>query len=509
MEKNYGVLSGFTNGAAGFKRGLKSGAAVLLAMSFLVVGCSSDEPGAGDESPSPSPIATPAATPAPTPEATPTPTPEPTPTPRPSVPMGAPVIEDESVFVDFEDGTLMGFDVRGTESEREAGTGVLSLSSDVARSGSYSLLITERRRDWNGPAIEIAPYVEVGRLYTVSFWVHAKSPDLSAFRLSTQTGDGTDGGRAWNNMISDLPIGVDDGWVEMSFEYSWDIQSATITVYIENDNPDAEYYVDDFSLIPVGLIPANPGNPGNPGDPANPANPGDPANPGNPASGEWDKLTQPVPYARRMGEIDDFHYELWSERRDPERDTYIMQLTGGGTFTCEWSGLNILFRTGKRLGSTMPYADYGVISIEYAATHNITRGDVSYLTAYGWTQNPLVEWYVVENHGRYKPPGGAGYRGDITIDGARYEVYTDTRVDKPSIEGTRTFTQVFSVRAEGTTSGKITLSDHFKAWEGFGIDMSGNMYEVAMCIEGWNSAGTGSIDKYILTIGNSVYGTSR
>ena len=199
---------------------------------------------------------------------------------------------------------------------------------------------------------------------------------------------------------------------------------------------------------------------------------------------------------------DDFDYEFWIQNKDENAG---MTLTGGGTFHCYWSNtFNVLFRMGKRLGSTNTYDEYGDIFIEYAAEHDITRGDVSYLCVYGWTQNPLIEFYILENYGNYKP--GKTFLGTIEIDDGIYEVYTDTRVEQPSIEGTKTFEQYFSIRKNKRTEGTISVTEHFKAWEELGLDMSGKLWEVTLCIEGFDGSGRGDVYKHILTIGDDVYG---
>jgi hypothetical protein len=204
-----------------------------------------------------------------------------------------------------------------------------------------------------------------------------------------------------------------------------------------------------------------------------------------------------------MGKFDDFDFELWSQR---ETDDVSMTLTGGGTFECRWENVyNALFRMGKKLGSVASYAEYGDVTVEYSAEHNITKGDVSYLCVYGWTQNPLREFYIVESYGNYKPPGGKGFKGTIVADGGVYDVYTDTRTQQPSIEGTRTFEQYFSVRRDKRAFGTITVSDHFKAWEALGLDMSGAIYEVALCVEGFGGSGNAAVLYHSLTAGDDVY----
>jgi len=382
--------------------------------------------------------------------------------------------EEPLIFIDFEDGTISGFIVRGTETERENnGTGILHASTDAARSGDYSLLITDRQRAWNGVAFNIAPFIKAEVTYEISFWVHAKTPDTSSFTLSTQI---TETGPPWINLSVPIDIGVSDGWVQIAEEHTYsqsDIDTGHITVYIENSTADAEFYVDDFSVTALG------------------------------GGAAWNPLTDPIT-SNKIGTFDGFDYEFWSERGDGETK---MQLTGPGTFWCSWAeARNILFRTGKKLGSVMSLEEYGNVTIEYEATHNIESGHVSYLTAYGWTQNPLMEWYIIEQHGEYKP--GKTLVDTVIIDGAEYEIIIDTRTNQPSIEGTQTFQQIFSIRKDHRTEGIITVSDHFKAWEELGLDVSGKLYEVSMCIEAYGTSGrgNGSISKHILTVGDTIYG---
>ncbi|MCL2019944.1 MAG: glycoside hydrolase family 11 protein [Oscillospiraceae bacterium] len=203
---------------------------------------------------------------------------------------------------------------------------------------------------------------------------------------------------------------------------------------------------------------------------------------------------------------DGFDWEFWSERRN---DGATMALTGGGTFTGVWENtLNILFRMGKRLGSTTTYEEYGDITIDYVATHNILRGGASYLCVYGWTQKPLVEFYIVESRGSYNPGSSGTSMGSITVDGGIYDVWVTKRVNKPSIEGNNTtFDQYWSIRRDNRTSGTISVHEHFKAWEELGMDMSGVLYEVMLCIEGYNTSGNGSVTSHVITIGDEVYGT--
>jgi len=387
--------------------------------------------------------------------------------------------EEPLIFIDFEDGTINGFDVRGNLRERENnGTGILSVSTDVAHSGEYSLLITGRQQNWNGVAFNIAPYIEADVVYEISFFVHANTPESSNFTLSTQI---TEFGPPWINLSDPINIGVSSGWVQISELRSYtqdDIDTGHITVYIENSTNDGEYYIDDFSVTAKG------------------------------GGAAWDPFTEPItrnmilPSERLPEEFRPFDFEFWSQDSGEGQ----MQLTGPGTFFCNWTNAhNILFRSGKKLGNVMSYTEYGDIIIDYRASHYIQEGSVSYLTAYGWTVDPLMEWYVVEKHGDYKPGSGGEMHDRVEIDGALYEIWTDWRVNQPSIQGTQTFLQIFSIRVDHRTEGVITISDHFKAWEELGLDVGGPLYEVSMCIEGFRSTGSGSISKLHMTIGNEKF----
>ncbi|MCL2085125.1 MAG: glycoside hydrolase family 11 protein [Oscillospiraceae bacterium] len=374
---------------------------------------------------------------------------------------------ENSLIADFEDGTVMGFDVRGTAAEKEAGTGVLTVVTEEAHGGQYSLLISERRQNWNGPAFNVAPYITPGTYYDISVWVLPKTPDRSAFILSTQIGEGR--GVEYINLMSKT-VSKADGWTELTGQYAYGDEDF-ITVYVENETTGAEFYIDDFSFAVSG-------------------------------AGEWDPAVDPLTNNNK-GVFDGFNYELWKNDRSDEAS---MLLTGGGTFKCEWeNNAFALFRTGKKLGSEKSYEEYGEVILKYGAEHTI-GGDVSYLCMYGWTEDPMIEFYIVENHGSYKPPGGKGFQGTYAMDGSVYEVYVDTRVEQPSIQGTKTFEQYFAVRTDMRTAGTITVSDHFKEWDKLGLDMSGKMYEVSLCVEGYRGNGSANVYEHVLTIGGDVYG---
>jgi len=152
-------------------------------------------------------------------------------------------------------------------------------------------------------------------------------------------------------------------------------------------------------------------------------------------------------------------------------------------FSVNWTGsTQFVGREGIRPGS-------GDLVTEYTAT--FTPNGNSYLCLYGWTTNPLAEYYVVDGWGSWKPPGGSSL-GTVTSDGGTYDIYKSTRTNQPSIQGTATFPQYWSVRQQKKTSGTITLANHITAWAAKGMPM-GTFYEVSMTVEGYQSSGTADV----------------
>nr|BAA33542.1 xylanase [Acetivibrio thermocellus] len=190
-----------------------------------------------------------------------------------------------------------------------------------------------------------------------------------------------------------------------------------------------------------------------------------------------------------------YNFEYW---KDTGNGTMVLK--DGGAFSCEWSNINnILFRKGFKYDETKTHDQLGYITVTYSC--NYQPNGNSYLGVYGWTSNPLVEYYIIESWGTWRPPG-ATPKGTITVDGGTYEIYETTRVNQPSIKGTATFQQYWSVRTSKRTSGTISVTEHFKAWERLGMKM-GKMYEVALVVEGYQSSGKADVTSMTITVGNA------
>jgi endo-1,4-beta-xylanase len=203
--------------------------------------------------------------------------------------------------------------------------------------------------------------------------------------------------------------------------------------------------------------------------------------------------------SNKTGTKNGWDYEYWKDS-----GTGSMTVNDNGTFSCSWSNINnILFRTGKKFNQTQTHNQIGNISITYNASFN-PNGN-AYLCVYGWSVDPLVEYYIVESWGTYRPTGTN--KGTANIGGSTYDLYETTRTNQPSIKGNATFKQYWAVRQSKRTSGTINVTDVFNAWYGKNMHL-GKMYEVALTVEGYQSSGNASISSYQLRYGNNTLGSS-
>jgi endo-1,4-beta-xylanase len=174
-----------------------------------------------------------------------------------------------------------------------------------------------------------------------------------------------------------------------------------------------------------------------------------------------------------------FFYTFWQEASG---GSMTLGPAGNYSFTWNTAARNIVVGKGWNPGSNR--------TVSYSGTWNCNGN--CYLALYGWTTNPLIEYYVVENFGNYNPSTGATRLGSVTTDGSTYDIYRTQRVNQPSIIGTATFYQYWSVRQQKRTGGTITTANHFNAWATYGLTLGTHNYQV-MASEGYNSSGNSNI----------------
>jgi hypothetical protein len=189
------------------------------------------------------------------------------------------------------------------------------------------------------------------------------------------------------------------------------------------------------------------------------------------------------------GTANSYTWTIWSSGSGGCMTTYGT----GAAYKATWNNSgDFLAREGFQWDETKTYDQLGTISADFAYTKTGTGGGYSFIGIYGWSNNPLVEYYIVEDwYGSGPPTGGGAKQGTLDVDGATYDIYTHTQNNQPSIHGTATFPQFFSVRRTARQCGHISISEHFKKWGSLGMNL-GKMYEAKILVE--VGGGSGSID---------------
>jgi hypothetical protein len=183
--------------------------------------------------------------------------------------------------------------------------------------------------------------------------------------------------------------------------------------------------------------------------------------------------------SNQTGTHDGYFYSFWTAGGG----SVSMTLGSGGNYSVNWSNCeNFVCGKGWNPGS--------IKNVSYSGSFN--GGSNGYLALYGWTKNELIEYYVVENYGSWTPPG-ASSSGTVSSDGGTYNLHRTQRVNQPSIIGTATFYQYWSVRTAKQSSGTITFSNHVNAWKNKGWNLGSTWDYMIVCTEGYQSSGSSNI----------------
>lgn len=186
------------------------------------------------------------------------------------------------------------------------------------------------------------------------------------------------------------------------------------------------------------------------------------------------------------GERDGLFHTFWHDSGEG-----CLTLTRDGGYQVRWtlgSQGNLVAGRGWRQGTADRVVGY--------RARRFVPGANGYLTLYGWSRDPLVEYYVVDSWGGFTPPGPSAVPlGTVNSNGGTYRIYRMRRIEQPSIAGTATFDQYWSVRTERRPLGRdnvITLATHVAAWQRAGMKLGSLDYQV-LATEGFGSTGASMV----------------
>jgi endo-1,4-beta-xylanase len=195
-------------------------------------------------------------------------------------------------------------------------------------------------------------------------------------------------------------------------------------------------------------------------------------------------------------------WEIWSNTGQGELTTYDVP-----AFIAAWNNAGgYLGRLGFEWGGfgeePVPHDQRGTLTAQFVSKKTGTAGGYSYIGMYGWTTNPCVEWYVVDDSYNPMPinPGNTTNEGEVPIDDGTYIMYTrpTTGTGGTRCSGLTNWMQYYSVRKTARACGVISLSEHFRAWESLGMDMSGELLEAKILVE--VGGGVGNVELPIANV---------
>ena len=189
------------------------------------------------------------------------------------------------------------------------------------------------------------------------------------------------------------------------------------------------------------------------------------------------------------GTHEGFYYKFWKDSGDAS-----LTLGAGGNYTAQWTNVTNNWFGGK---GWSPGSDLRIIN--YSGSFTASASQNAWLSVYGWTKSPFVEYYIVESYGSYNPAtcsSGTNY-GTFQSDGATYTVSRCQRTSLDEHGFASLMSTYYSVRNPkkgfGNISGTVTFSNHVNFWKSKGLTLGTTHEFQIVATEGYQSGGTSDI----------------
>ena len=156
----------------------------------------------------------------------------------------------------FEDGQTGNWKSRGDDVK------LLPTNETKAADGNYSLMVTGRNQNWNGPAYSVKDILEKGKTYNISVKVKATFGEKAlgkAEKVTLSMEKQIDGSATYTNISSSIDIN-EDTWTTVGGNYTLDYAGNLnlLDIYLESSTANLEFYIDD--LVIVDITPVDKGN---------------------------------------------------------------------------------------------------------------------------------------------------------------------------------------------------------------------------------------------------------
>ncbi|PYG86857.1 endo-1,4-beta-xylanase [Ruminiclostridium sufflavum DSM 19573] len=145
--------------------------------------------------------------------------------------------------IGFENNTAQGFTSRLG--------GSVKVTSEDSKTGTYSLLTTDRVNENDGPMLDVSGKMLQGSKYNISTWIKL-APNTTQSGIILSMAYTVDSETKYANLIGSVnnPVIVksEDGWVKLSLDYLMAYDADEVSLYIESKGDTTPFYIDDFCV---------------------------------------------------------------------------------------------------------------------------------------------------------------------------------------------------------------------------------------------------------------------